>query len=1481
MVKKKISKIFAALIVISMIMSLLPTQFVSVAAAKDPADYSKYGASVEEMKASGYKGHVFQLKEVEGTNHNLELSIGAYNMDQVSMYEAAFMYDSDAVDLQFPGDSADYPFKCNDENTPISMYYTVGNTTESMVNSTNPIAKGYAGKSLASDGNYVFGNGVNAIVTQDGKYIKVYIYAMANKSANKSFWTNSGSGAILEHKDNYTGDTVGYKFPEDELCNIFNFELKLKSGYSLTSDTIKIYDTENLGFCGARGVCEVYNSGTSGDTHTEAHNEGVYFIGFQEPEVAPVNVNFTKIKNSSNEGLYQADVTLYTDSAMTQVATTKDGTELKGQTDNNGALIIQNVPANKTYYYKITKDGYETSQDATTNKIDVGISNVTVPEVEMTKASEATHPVEITVIDADTDTGLDGATVKLEGTAIDGTTGAGGKISTAKIVGTYVVEVSKAGYQNAKGSVTVNSAGGSTTIKITPERVTLNLPTVKDGNGDTVATPAVSIKKTAGSETKAWQNRTITDGSTTVAVPKDSTFELEFSMTGYSSYKLYAKTDGSTATLYKDEACTQAFTPGTDEVTIEKMGDPFYDVKIEPDSSDATGKTYTAAVTLNNIKAVYGTFGIRYDKDVFTLDADNGFTLASELKLYDPNNGVEGSPMADKQVTTHKTTDTVGYHVFSWAKSDDSSTASGEDTEVGNGTAFDTTSAGKLVATYKFTLNDGKTAEDIASDAFAVMPYDKTSAAAQFIDGIDKDDPLQVEETKWYMDQLWRYVDTENDDPLGEGRLARDKASDDGFYQVHEDNTGEMFDVMTVFHFEAKETVLVFEAVDDNHFAIEDVTIVVTGPDGEPITLTTDSTGIAKMLVDTTSGPVTYNYTATRPGYWDIPETSVTVKANTPPTTTIEYITMHEKVYHPTKLKDSTSTDAIESRPDVQNASLRGDAFAYNGRDYHFNIKPDPGYEFDQAAAGNVVAYVKNVLSGEYEPHNVTYNANDDVYVLAGSEVVGTKLDPQNPDENGFKSDDIYIVVDPASITPSTKKFKVEAFAGAHGTVTYEETPEIGSQTVDKSVTNKVTVSNIAAKESTNNFTFTATDNGYTIEKVIINGVVVNTYNGQTTLEYKFENITEDCSIAVMFTDGKTPSTESMITLVVAGKGKVDTSDPSPAVTDIRDKRSVFNFENGGSVTFTATPDSGVSGPVVEKKVNDGEATAVTPTGSNYTVTSEPGENVVVYVSFGTSTVFVKAYVHEGQGTISPVGELIYNKYDSPTFTMTAANTKWKLTGVMLDGTNEYSYPTQLATGTYQLQSLTEDTSIGAIFSATTYRVYGVIDFSEGKSPLNTKALFSHTGAKIQFINELDPTNIITGHDSTDSRTDSKFEVSVPEGRWTLVVSKRGYLNYRLTGITITEDKPEIYLGSPDNTSETMKKITPLIGNTSGNGLVVALNDAGVISTGFRTTNAAIIKKGDVADDDGKATVSDLSFVKKNYAKRQTRKTYADFCAGN
>lgn len=1468
MVKKKISKIFAALIVISMIMSLLPTQFVSVAAAKDPADYSKYGASVEEMKASGYKGHVFQLKEVEGTNHNLELSIGAYNMDQVSMYEAAFMYDSDAVDLQFPGDSADYPFKCNDENTPISMYYTVGNTTESMVNSTNPIAKGYAGKSLASDGNYVFGNGVNAIVTQDGKYIKVYIYAMANKSANKSFWTNSGSGAILEHKDNYTGDTVGYKFPEDELCNIFNFELKLKSGYSLTSDTIKIYDTENLGFCGARGVCEVYNSGTSGDTHTEAHNEGVYFIGFQEPEVAPVKVIFANIKNSDNQGLHQAEVTLYTDSAMTQVAKAKDGTtDLKGLT-TNGTLTIENVPAGKTYYYKITKDGYETSQDASTNKIDVGTSDATVSEVVMAKTTEAPRTVEITVIDADTEKGLPGATVKLEGTAIDGTTDADGKISTTKTSGPYTVEVSKTGYQTATGSVNVNSAGGSTTIKITPERVTLNLPTVKDGNGDTVATPAVSIKKTQGSETKAWQNQTITDGSTTVAVPKDSTFELEFSMTGYSSYKLYAKTDGSTATLYKDEACTQAFTPGTDEVTIEKMGDPFYDVNIEPDSSDATGKTYTATVTLNNIKAVYGTFGIRYDKDVFTLAADNGFTLANGLKLYDPTN-----TNAVPQETKHKDTDTVGYHAFSWAKSDDD--AAGE-----AGTVFDTTSEGKLVATYKFTLNEGMTEDNIDSDTFAVMPYDKTAAADTFISKIDKDDPLQVEETKWYMDQLWRYVDTENDDPLGEGRLAREKASDDGFYQVHDENTGEMFDVMTIFHFEAKETVLVFEAVDDNHFAIEDVTIVVTGPDGEPITLTTDSTGIVTMNVDTTSGPVTYNYTATRPGYWDIPETSVTVAANTPPTTTIEYITMHEKVYHPTKLKDSTSTDAIESRPDVDHASLRGDAFAYNGRDYHFNIKPDPGYKFDQAAAGNVVAYVKNVLSGEYEPHNVTYDANDDVYVLAGSEVVGTKLDPQNPDENGFKSDDIYIVVDPASITESDETFKVEAFAGENGTVTYAETPEIGSQTVDKSVTNKVTVSNIAALENTNNFTFTA-DSGYTIEKVIINGVVVNTYNGQTTLEYKFENITEDCSIAVMFTDGKTPSTESMITLVVAGKGKVDTSDPAPAVTDIRDKRSVFNFENGGSVTFTATPDAGVSGPVVEKKVNDGEATAVSATGSNYTVTSEPGENVVVYVSFGTSTVFVTAYVHEGQGSIDPVGELIYNKYDSPTFTMTAANTKWKLTGVMLDGTNEYSYPSQLATGTYQLQSLTEDTSIGAIFSATTYRVYGVIDFSEGKTPLNTKALFSHTGAKIQFINELDPTNIITGHDSTDSRTDSKFEVSVPEGRWTLVVSKRGYLNYRLTGITITEDKPEIYLGSPDNTSETMKKITPLIGNTSGNGLVVALNDAGVISTGFRTTNAAIIKKGDVADDDGRATVSDLAFVKANYGERQTRKTYADFCAGN
>lgn len=1423
-----------------MIISLLPAQFALATVEGNIADYLHYADSVDPS----YKGHIFRLEKVDNANYDYVLKVSVKDTT-ASQFMSAIKYDSNVVSLVMSSGSA-----------------YGGSNLSRYVNFAKPNAK------MTSD-EYYLNNKLNAS-EQDGLFDSEqecnknetdgYYYLLETlqmkQNLNASDWTTD-YGAKYEKN----GYSFAYTTPTGEECELYT--LYFKASGTVTADTIIPYYANNGKFHG--GASGLLTS----DMKAVQADEGVCLIGFQEPEVAPVKVIFANIKNSDNQGLHKAEVTLYTDSAMTQVAKAKDETtDLKGLT-TNGTLTIENVPAGKTYYYKITKDGYETSQDASTNKIDVGTSDATVSEVVMAKTTEAPRTVEITVIDADKEKGLPGATVKLEGVAIDGTTDADGKISTTKTSGPYTVEVSKTGYQTATGSVNVNSAGGSTTIKITPERVTLNLPTVKDGNGDTVATPAVSIKKSQGSETKAWQNQTITDGSTTVAVPKDSTFELEFSMTGYSSYKLYAKTDGSTATLYKDEACTQAFTPGTDEVTIEKMGDPFYDVNIEPDSSDATGKTYTATVTLNNIKAVYGTFGIRYDKDVFTLAADNGFTLANGLKLYDPTN-----TNAVPQETTHKTTDTVGYHAFSWAKSDDD--AAGE-----AGTVFDTTSEGKLVATYKFTLNEGMTEDNIDSDTFAVMPYDKTAAADTFISKIDKDDPLQVEETKWYMDQLWRYVDTENDDPLGEGRLAREKASDDGFYQVHDENTGEMFDVMTIFHFEAKETVLVFEAVDDNHFAIEDVTIVVTGPDGEPITLTTDSTGIVTMNVDTTSGPVTYNYTATRPGYWDIPSTEVIVEANTPPTTTIEYITMHEKVYHPTKLKDSTSTGAIESRPDVDHASLRGDAFAYNGRDYHFNIKPDPGYEFDQAAAGNVVAYVKNVLSGEYEPHNVTYNANDDVYVLAGSEVVGTKLDSKNPDENGFKSDDIYIVVDPASITPSTKTFKVEAFAGAHGTVTYEETPAIGSQTVDKSVTNKVTVSNIAAKESTNNFTFTATDSGYTIEKVIINGVVVNTYNGQTTLEYKFENITEDCSIAVMFTDGKTPSTESMITLVVAGKGKVDTSDPAPAVTDIRDKRSVFNFENGGSVTFTATPDSGVSGPVVEKKVNDGAATAVSATGSNYTVTSEPGENVVVYVSFGTSTVFVTAYVHEGQGTIAPVGELIYHKYDSPTFTMTAANTKWKLTGVMLDGTNEYSYPSQLATGTYQLQSLTEDTSIGAIFSATTYRVYGVIDFSEGKTPLNTKALFSHTGAKIQFINELDPTNIITGHDSTDSRTDSKFEVSVPEGRWTLVVSKRGYLNYRLTGITITEDKPEIYLGSPDNTSETMKKITPLIGNTSGNGLVVALNDAGVISTGFRTTNAAIIKKGDVADDDGRATVSDLAFVKANYGERQTRKTYADFCAGN
>lgn len=1471
--KKSLSKFFAALIAISMIMSLLPAQFVS--AAKDPADYSTYGSSVDEMKTSGYQGHVFELTEVtDKPNFDYCLSVGVYNMEPATGYESAFRYDTDVLEIQYPGlteEDDSYPFVPGDGDYSIDDYYEVGTVTSSMV-ATNPTAKKYIGNSLALNNSYIFGNGgVMFFVNQngagmEGSYATINAAFSVNFSASAANWKNTTSGAYLAQGEGALDGQLVYKFPENELCNLYKIYFKIKDGKTkadVTDKAIQIYDTLGFGYCGGRGTVEMKKTNGESGSYSETYNEGVYFIGFDTPQANPVDVTFKGIKDSAGKAISGAAVELYTE----DTARSKNVAG-SGQTDSNGDVTISNVPANKTYNYAVTLSGYE----AQSGTVEVKTANVEVPNVTLTKETEAEYDLKVTVKNADDSSAVSGATVSVNNAALTDTTGTDGSVTTRRTAGTYTVKASKTGFKEApevSAEVTKAANGGSAEIKLVPERATITLPPVKDGEGNNVSGVQIKVEKTSGNQTDGWSTVTANPGDT-IELPKNSEFKITIVSNDYSAPDLYAKTDSSaTGIIYTDSDFKSPLGAG-DSITLAKSEDPFYNVKVTKDASDPT--MYTATVMLKNINASNGTFGLRYDKDLFTLADTDGFTLDNLLRLYEPDGGSLTAALKSA-VTQNDPSGDIGYHVFSWNIDENNMDAV---------ESLDTTTEAKTVATYKFKLAEGKSEADINADSFSVMPYDKTELGDSFVREYGRN-----EDTSDVLDKLWRYTDEENQgESLSTYRLDESKATDRGFYQVLKlgvkggEDPGAMADVMTKFEFDFNKSALIFEIVDKDNNVIPNAVIKIYDENGEEVkTLTTDATGIAKTDVDVSGGDVTYTYTVECDGYWEVPKPGeeakqVTISSNQPYEPEFVYETLEEKIYHETVLKD-TSNGTIE------NADLAGDDYAYNNKNYYFNIKPDPGYKFDDTKPVTVVIDGKDM--------EVEFSKADNMFVVPGDKIVGDKIPDSTPNNEGYKADDIIIKIDPSRITKSDEKYTVTALAGEHGKVEYDNSSSDPNVNVESD--KKVTISNIEAPGQTNDFTFTA-DEGYIVERVLINGVEVDSFDDQKSFTYKFENITEDSSIAVTFYDEetKTPSKESVVTLVVGDRGSVDVTAPTPAEQNIISARRTYIFSQAGDLSFSATPDSGYEMNKVELEVNGEAQSDVNSTsGNQYTVSIGESQNVVVYVTFkaigeeDTFNVFVKSYIHEGKGTIAPIGVLTYTKNERPVFTMKSIDNNWKLTSVMIDGEKQrYIEQTkddeQLTEGTYQFASLTKDTSIGAVFKETSYVVNGIVDLSQGAAtPLSS--VNPNTGAIVTFTRE-DGMQVVTN--TTATRKNATFTAELAQGKWTLVVSKRGYLNYTITDFVVAAGASQTNFGSNLPSSPDAKPIVLLIGNTSGKGNVVSFEDAGVIYSALRKdVSKKIYEKGDVDDDSVVKIDSDLAYIKNNYGARQIVQTYAQFVAGN
>ena len=1154
--------------------------------------------------------------------------------------------------------------------------------------------------------------------------------------------------------------------------------------------------------------------------------------------------------------------------------------------DNDGYDAIYNFNSDPYYLFDWT-DVPTAVYDSASNKITAKV------QIEVLRSAESPWSTYVTVRDADTGETVPSATVTHEDDyefPLGHETDSDGRVYAFLTAGTHNLKTEKTGYDPTETEVTITeSHNNEVTAYITPKRIQFKMPLVKTTAGETLDGAEVTAVRVSAAATSAWNNG---DTAFAAAAGSEQPFPTgEFSFTcsthGYlTTSMVYAviQTDG--IKYYRDKDHQNEITADDFIIYVEKSSDPMYHVTISPDSEGSL--TYTAHVTLENIAATYGTFGLKFDPELFTFNPQTGITANSALVVN----------MTPESIYDSAYNSENGYYEFVWQ-------SGGIDNS-----EFDTTGGAKYVADLTFTLKDAAYARKITQGTFSVMPWHKTRAAIGFEDVLKEDVPdLDIGA---YYSEYWRWCDGENEpDSLTTGRLAKSKAvvngiDTGGFYQARvsgglaEETASYSYDVRTIIEYEnmdIKQSVIKFHVIDaDTGEDIEnaDVTLYDSGSVSVG-TKQTDYMGETMFPTDINTSQA-YTYAASANGYYPIPESGYSADRPTITTTagesTLETVRLRKRIYHVPETADEKIT-------------VGGEKYGYNGEDYRFRIQAATGYEitkFPREAIVSVGDYTGIHLSVDEATQTFTLPAeylNQRELTVEEMNALGytNVIEPQ-PDKNGYRSYNIIVVFEDYDTAPH--EYEVTAQTGAHGSVSYNRAvPFTDGLAPEVDETDRKLIKTTPENRKTGTFTFTA-DEGSTVERVYINGLETLDYTGSKTFDYTFGEVDMDNDITVIFTNGAEPSEETVMTLVVGEYGHADISSPEER-QNVRATRRVY-INPVESLEFKAIGEEGYKLKGIEDEERGRARTPVEiyPDNEDYTYIFRPpdsGGYRTVYVTFAdklapedadTPTVFVKSYRERGQGGIDPYGILIYNVFDTPEFHLKAKDEgEWYARGVSVSpfetpgSGDEAVFTEKLKENTYITGPLTDDTAIGAIFAEKGYSLRGYVDLSQG-SALTTA--LPKSGAVVTFTRTDAEGNALEGCEqiaaaTTIHRTDAVFTVELPEGIWTVTVTKPGYVRERITRFTFEKPENEGETQVFGDNGAAVKKITPYIGSAR-TGTSISLLDAAIVKTALNRGAEAVRDKADVDDDGAVRAMTDMTYVLFNYGVRAADKTYAEFLTG-
>lgn len=1502
--KQKIKRFLSMFVVLSVIMSALPMQY-ALAADADSTNpiVTKDNMSVirgneSALSTSGFKGHVLRLTEESvptednsDTIYDAKIEVSLKDADAFQNILLSFGYNAEDVTPVSPYEGVEF-------NPSDTLAYSVGigQVTNAMTTTStylkDPISK--APKLLTdllfggtSGGFFSITTGKTQEETVGGSAV-TYNQMLCNMSLNPSIdsakWTtstNNGADSKSVAAASTYGSGITYKFAAGE-TQLYTLYFKKNPGKNITASTFNIlYDSEN----GVPGSAAVI---TNNKAKGEYFNQSTYMIGFPVPAEPDQTVNFTEVKGKDGTKIQDAKIYIYSDSERTTQVT---GSPITTNAEGKATITL---PANTTYYYTIKYEKVPETYVDTLGQFNVAKSTVNVDPIEVLKPAEVEYDVSFTTVNADTGAAI-GSVLLKDGSNDLGTTGSDGTLTGKKLTAgshTITATVAAGGYDSTQQIIDVSTTEANNfTIPVNPTYNSIQLPTVQDSSSQAISGAAITVDKVKGGDTNKWGTSNTYNSGESITLPRGATYKVTATATGYGQYSYYItiNADGTSVTYSNDADGNDTIASAPTAVTIEKMADPYYKVNVSEDAANAG--TYKVEVSLNNINAQLGTFGLQYDKNLFTFQS---FQLENTDKIALLKYGTSGQTIpSGLEIPVASTTDSIGYHVFMWQAKVDGDIAA----------TFDTTVAGgQKVATYTFTMNLNKSKDDIKTNSFTVMPYDKTANGAKFIaaDGY-------AEAYESMLIENWRYTDQANVPDYDGAKLADparlydSKATLGGFYQVFAapptgtDKDPTYCDVITQVNYDEdiapKKASLNFAITDEDNIPLSGAEIKVYNEDGTlATTLTTGDSGMVSYAVDTSESDKKFTYTVSCDGYWfiDKAETPVTVSKTTPPAVVNETVKMTEKIYHTPELQYSDDNSLVPTTE----ATLSGNPFAYNDTDYYFNISPASGKMFDEPTPNQLTVEIYEF--GNNTPVNTytaSFDAAENMYKVPAAQITGAR--DTTADTDGYPSGKIVIKIAKANVTEDNTTYDVTAIAGTHGKVSYTadagDADAVADATHTTPAAGSITLSDITPGKNVNKLTFTGDLDGstqYYVEKVFVNGVQIHDYDNKTTFDYKFDNISRDNSISVVFWDKVTPSSDSVVTLVVGDKGSVDVTAPTPGETGISNTTRTYLFTAPGTLAFTPTVTDSTNYEIAEIKKVDNKTNTSSALSAPYSVAVGTGEDITVYVTFKAKgegappiNVYVKAYVKSGQGTVTPPGIIICNRHDSPSFTLTPLpGDDWMTDSVEIKtpsatSTAPVSHGTTAIT--YTLPSVTENTDLGVIFKETAYTVNGLISFDEGKT-ITTGDISSN--AKITFVRTAGGDAMTKEtYTTTTARKDNPFTIDLPKGTWTVTVSKRGFVNQIITGFVIDGSKNTVYFGAADESAGPAKAIVPYIGDTTGDGKNVSLTDAAIVANGLRTGAHNNVKLRADVDDNGSATGADMAYIKNNYGMRKITQSYSDF----